>query len=196
MPNGPPDRPAPLPPAEATLATQAFGPDMAGATTSPAVAGDAPAVAVPGYEVLGELGRGGMGVVYKARHRQLDRVVALKMLLAGGHAGSEGRARFRTEAVAVARLHHPNIGKIHEVGEADGMPYLCLEYVGGGSLSERLSAPWPAEAAAALVETLARAVDYAHRQGVVHRDLKPANVLLSHPSPPSPLPGAERGARR
>jgi serine/threonine-protein kinase len=135
---------------------------------------------VPGYEVLRELGRGGMGVVYLARQVGLRRLVALKMILAGGHAGEAARARFRTEAEAVARLQDPHIVTVHEVGEHQGLPYLCLEYVEGGSLARRLDGtPLPARPAAQLVEALARAADYAHRRGVVHRDLKPANVLLA-----------------
>ncbi len=140
-------------------------------------AGDRPAL--PGYEVLGELGRGGMGVVYKARQVALDRVVAVKMILAGSHAGAEERARFRREAEAAARLHHPHVVQIYEVGEAEGRPYLALEYVDGGSLDRRTAGtPQPAAAAARLVETLAQAVQYAHERGIVHRDLKPSNVLL------------------
>jgi tetratricopeptide (TPR) repeat protein len=132
------------------------------------------------YEILGELGRGGMGVVYHARQRQLDRPVALKMILAGAHAGPEELARFRSEAAALARLQHPNIVQIYEVGEHDGRPYFCLEYVEGGSLADKLGGtPLAAGPAAALVQTLAGAVHAAHRRGVVHRDLKPANVLLT-----------------
>jgi WD40 repeat protein len=132
------------------------------------------------YEILGEIGRGGMGVVYKARQAGLNRLVALKMILAGGHAGPEQVGRFRAEAEAVARLQHPNIVQIYEVGEHAELPYLVLEYVAGGSLAERLDGtPWPPREAAALVETLARAVHAAHRCGVVHRDLKPANILLA-----------------
>ncbi len=134
---------------------------------------------VPGYEILGELGRGGMGVVYKARQTSLNRLVALKMILAGGHAGPEALARFRGEAEAVARLQHPNVVQIYEIGEHNGRPYFALEYVEGGSLDRYLGgAPQPARDAAALVETLARAVHYAHQRGIVHRDLKPANILL------------------
>jgi hypothetical protein len=135
---------------------------------------------VSGYELLGELGRGGMGVVYQARQLGLNRTVALKMILAGGHAGAKERARFRAEAEAIARLQHPNIVQIYQIGEQDGLPYLCLEFVPGGTLAARLDGkPWPAESAAALIETLARAVHMAHQAGVVHRDLKPANVLLT-----------------
>jgi tetratricopeptide (TPR) repeat protein len=135
--------------------------------------------AVPGYEIVGELGRGGMGVVYKARQASLNRIVALKMLLAGPYASPEAHARFRGEAEAVARLRHPNIVQIHEIGERDGRPYLVLEYVEGGSLDGKLNGtPQNPRAAAAMAETLARAVHAAHQQGVVHRDLKPANVLL------------------
>jgi serine/threonine protein kinase len=136
---------------------------------------------VAGYEILGEIGRGGMGVVYKARQLALGRVVALKMILAGEHAGPEAVARFRTEARAVAALQHPGIVQIHEIGERDGRPYLALEYVEGSTLAEVLSAgPQPVRQAAGLVEGLARAVQYAHERGVIHRDLKPANILLQN----------------
>jgi serine/threonine-protein kinase len=135
---------------------------------------------VPGYEILGVLGRGGMGVVYKARHVRLKRLVALKMVLAGEHAGREERVRFGQEAEAVARLQHPGIVQIYEVGEHAGRPYFSLELVEGGSLARKLSGtPLPAREAAGLAEALAQAVHAAHRRGVVHRDLKPANVLLT-----------------
>jgi tetratricopeptide (TPR) repeat protein len=137
-------------------------------------------VQVAGYEILGELGRGGMGVVYKARQLSLRRVVALKMILAGAHADSEELARFRSEAVVVARLQHPNIVQIHEIGEQDGRSYIALEFVEGGSLARKLAGkPLDGMQAAALVEVLARAMHYGHQRGVVHRDLKPANVLLT-----------------
>jgi serine/threonine protein kinase len=135
---------------------------------------------VAGYEVLEELGRGGMGVVYKARQPALDRLVALKMIRGGALAGPGQVARFRAEALAVARLRHPLIVHIYDVGEQDGCPFLAIEFVDGGSLAERLNGtPLPPDRAAELVSTLARATDYAHRQGIVHRDLKPANVLLT-----------------
>jgi WD40 repeat protein len=138
------------------------------------------AVAVPGYQILGELGRGGMGVVYRARQIALKRVVALKMVLAGGHASVGELDRFRREAEAVARLQHPNIVQIYEVGEHDDLPYFSLEYCAGGSLAAKLhGTPLPAKPAAELVATLARAMHAAHQAGVVHRDLKPANVLLT-----------------
>jgi serine/threonine protein kinase len=136
--------------------------------------------AVPGYELLGELGRGGMGVVFKARQVKLNRLVALKMIHGGELSDPDTLARFRTEAEAVARLQHPNIVQIYEVGEADGRPFFSLEYVGGGSLAQRAGGrPQPPVAAATLVEVLARAVDYAHSQGIIHRDLKPGNILLA-----------------
>jgi hypothetical protein len=134
---------------------------------------------VPGYEVLEELGRGGMGVVYKARQTGLDRIVAVKMVLAGGQADADDLARFRGEAAAVARIRHPHIVQVHEVGEVGGRPYFSLEYAEGGSLAQALDGtPRPGRDAARLAETLARAVHAAHRAGIVHRDLKPANVLL------------------
>jgi WD40 repeat protein len=121
-----------------------------------------------------------MGVVYRARQTSLNRVVALKMILAGAHAGPDDVARFRAEAEAAARLQHPNIVQIHEVGEHRGLPYFSLEFCAGGSLAARLDGtPLSARDAAALVTVLARAVQAAHDAGVVHRDLKPANVLLA-----------------
>ncbi len=134
---------------------------------------------VSGYEVLEEIGRGGMGVIYRARQQDLNRIVALKMIRASAATDSPALARLRTEASAVARLHHPNIVQIYEVGEHAGQPYLSLEFVDGGSLRQRLDGkPRPACDAAELIECVARAVDAAHRRGIVHRDLKPANILL------------------
>jgi uncharacterized protein (TIGR03067 family) len=155
-------------------------------------AGGAPAAppVVPGYEILGQLGRGGMGVVYKARQVKLGRLVALKMILAGPHAGEEEVARFRREAEAVAQLQHPHIVQIYEVGEHNGLPFLSLEFVDGGSLEEKAAGtPQPARLAAQVVDTVARAVHYAHQRGIVHRDLKPANVLLSFSREPSASAG-------
>jgi serine/threonine-protein kinase len=135
---------------------------------------------IPGYSIIGELGRGGMGVVYRARQERLNRAVALKMILAGEHAPPEAAVRFLGEAEAVARLHHPNIVQVHAFGEHDGRPYLEMEYVAGGSLADRLDGtPWPAREAARVVETLARVMQEVHRLAIVHRDLKPANVLLT-----------------
>jgi WD40 repeat protein len=138
------------------------------------------ATQVPGYEVLGELGRGGMGVVYKARQESLPRLVALKMVLAGPHAGPDELARFRLEAELLARLQHPNIVQIYEVGTHDGRPFFALEFVEGGTLADRLRGePLPPREAATLTETLALAVHVAHEKGIVHRDLKPSNILLA-----------------
>jgi WD40 repeat protein len=134
---------------------------------------------VPGYEVLEELGRGGMGVVYKARQVGLGRLVALKMILAGQHAGAEHLSRFQVEAEAVARLRHPNIVQIYEVGRAGTQPFLSLEFCPGGNLADRLrEGPLPPERAAQLLEQVALAVQAAHEAEVIHRDLKPGNILL------------------
>ena len=135
---------------------------------------------IPGYEVLEVVGRGGMGVVYRARHVRLDRPVALKMLLAGAHASRESRERFLREARMGAGLRHPNIVQVHDMGDQDGLPYFTMEFVEGGSLAQKLAGmPQPPRQAAALLATLADAVQAAHRCGIVHRDLKPANVLLT-----------------
>jgi serine/threonine-protein kinase len=145
----------------------------------PPAAAEAALPQIPGYEVEALLGHGGMGVVFRARHLRLGRVVALKMLLAGAHAGRHERERFQREALAVARLRHPNVVQIHDIGEADGRPYFTMELVEGGSLAQKLAGtPQPARQAAALVATLAGAVQAAHQAGIIHRDLKPANILL------------------
>src|SRR5262249_22356558 len=133
-----------------------------------------------GYEILGELGRGGMGVVYKARQIGAGRVVAIKVILAGAHADPNDLARFRTEIQAVARLNHPNIVQVYEVGEHDGRPFYSMEFLEDGPLSAALcGSPWEPERAARLVETLARALEAIHLRGVIHRDLKPGNILLA-----------------
>ncbi len=140
----------------------------------------APKPAVVGFEILEELGRGGMGVVYKARQINLGRLVALKMVLAGAHAGPAALARIRKEAEAVASLNHPDIVQIHDVGEAGGLPYLSLEFIDGGSLEQQMDGrPQDFTQVVWTIHTLARAIHAAHLQGIVHRDLKPANILLT-----------------
>jgi serine/threonine-protein kinase len=132
------------------------------------------------FEIIGVLGHGGSGVVYKARQLKLDRLVAIKMLSAGARASSGAVARLRAESSAIARFQHPQIVTIHDVGEIQGIPYLCLELVDGGSLADRLKGkPVAAELAARLVAALARVVQDAHDRGIIHRDLKPANVLVN-----------------
>ena len=135
---------------------------------------------VPGYDITEELGRGGVGVVYKARHLRLNRPVALKMLLAGAWASRAERQRLSREAELVAELRHPNIVQVYDVGDLDGRPYFTMEFVEGGSLDRKLAGkPLPAREAASLLAVLAEAIDAAHRAGIVHRDLKPSNVLLT-----------------
>jgi serine/threonine-protein kinase len=136
-------------------------------------------IRVPGYEILGELGRGGMGVVYRARQLRPNRLVALKMVLAGAHAGPDELARFRLEAEAAARLQHANIVPIYEVGEHEGHPFFSMELLEGGSLANRLAAPWRSRNAAEMIATVAEAIQVAHQHGIIHRDLKPANILLT-----------------
>jgi serine/threonine-protein kinase len=151
-----------------------------GPGTDQDLAGANRTVAVPGYEIGGVLGRGGMGVVYKARHLRLKRTVALKMVLAGAHAGPQELARFFIEAEAIAQLQHQNIVQVYEIGDQGGLPFFALEFVDGGSLHAKLAGqPQPPREAARLAETLARAMAYAHLHGIIHRDLKPANVLLT-----------------
>lgn len=143
----------------------------------------APAVPIPhipGYQLLEKLGSGGMGTVYRARQLKPERFVAIKVLRAGAGADPREVMRLNAEAEAAARLQHPNIVQIYEVGQHDGCPYLTLELADAGTLADKLGGkPQPPAEAAALVETLARAVHYSHGRGVVHRDLKPANVLLT-----------------
>ena len=137
-------------------------------------------VVFPGYEILSELGRGGMGVVYRARQRNLNRLVALKVILGGPLASAEDKARFRIEAEAAARLHHPNIVQVYDVGEHAGFSYIALELIEGSTLRQwQNGRPVEPKAAARVVGAVARAIQHAHEQGIVHRDLKPANILLA-----------------
>ena len=162
---------------------------LAGVTaTGPVGPGGRRAVAPPGYEIIGELGRGGMGVVYKARQVKLNRIVALKMILSGGHADANELRRFLAEGEAVASIRHPHVIQVYDVGEADGHPYMAMECLEGGSLVERLRASGKMDprAAAELVMKVAAGVQAAHDRGIVHRDLKPHNVLLDAPPPGAP----------
>ena len=143
-----------------------------------------PAVRLPrdfgDYQLRAELGRGGMGVVYQAYQRSLNRIVALKMVREAHLSTAADRARFRAEAEAAARLHHPNIVAVYEVGAAEGQAYFCMEYVAGDTLGKLVAArgPLPPREAARLVALIAHAVQHAHEHGVLHRDLKPSNILL------------------
>jgi eukaryotic-like serine/threonine-protein kinase len=137
------------------------------------------------FEIASEIGRGGMGVVWRARQISLNRPVALKMVLRGELAGDSDRARFRGEAEAAGRLTHPNIVTVHEVGEHDGQPYFAMQLIEGPTLAQRLAhGPLPPRQAADLLAKVARAVDHAHRQGILHRDLKPSNILLDDAGEP------------
>ncbi len=139
---------------------------------------------VPGYEILAEVGRGGMGVVYQARQLSLNRIVALKRIRHQDDITEQDLLRFRLEAEAVARLNHPHIVRIHDFGEHQGKPYISMEFIEGGSLAGRLAAgPFELREAASLVEILARAIQHAHERGIVHRDLKPGNILLQRTGP-------------
>ncbi|MHC1767951.1 MAG: WD40 repeat domain-containing serine/threonine protein kinase [Verrucomicrobiia bacterium] len=145
-----------------------------------AVDGTSSSTRLGDYELLEEIAEGGMGVVYRARQVNLNRIVAIKMLLPGGHVGSHFVQRFRTEAEAVAKLQHPNIVAIHEVGEHEGRHFFSMEYVDGPDLLKLVgNKPLPARQAAGYVKTVAEAIHYAHQQGVLHRDLKPSNVLVN-----------------
>ncbi len=150
---------------------------------------------VGGYEVQSELGRGGMGVVYKARQTALNRTIALKVLLGGAHVSEEARARFRREAESAARVRHPNVVQVYEIGEHEGVPFVAMECVEGPTLADLARGqPLPARDAARLVEMLARAVYAVHEQDIVHRDLKPANILLQELT--AKAPKAPRPAQR
>jgi serine/threonine protein kinase len=170
-------------PADVASHTPSLGDTMFAADVSASLPSELPAV--PGYEVLAEVARGGMGVVYRAHHHSLNRVVALKMVLAADVASPEQLVRFRLEAELAARVHHPGIVAVYEIGAWKGLPFLAMEWLPGGSLAQKLAAgPLPAREVAVLVEALARAVQAAHAQGVIHRDLKPANVLLAEDGTP------------
>src|SRR5262249_30724443 len=137
------------------------------------------------YELLEEVARGGMGVVYKARQISLNRIVAVKMLLGGQLAGEGDVRRFQAEAEAAAHLHHPNIVAIHEVGSHQGRHFFSMDLVEGSSLAELVREnPLRPQRAAAIVQTVARAIHFAHQKGVLHRDLKPANILLDREEVP------------
>lgn len=138
-----------------------------------------PLKTVGNYELLGEIARGGMGVVYKARQLNPPRLVALKMIVAGHFASSEAVERFKLEARATAGLDHPGIVPIFEVGELEGHPFLSMPFINGGSVQQLLAAgPLPPREAARLVQQVAEAVQYAHDRGIIHRDIKPHNILL------------------
>jgi len=174
-------RPTPASRATATLPkpgqrTPSFTNDLTtdtGGTALPREFGD--------FELLEEVGRGGMGVVYKARQKSLNRVVAVKMIREAHLATADHFERFRTEAEAAARLKHANIVTVHEVGTVGGQAYICMEFVGGETLAEkvRTGGPLPPREAARLVAIIARAVEHAHSLGILHRDLKPSNILLA-----------------
>jgi serine/threonine-protein kinase len=166
-----PPAPSPLPHAVARAAAELLANQDSGLGAPPVVGG---------YDLLTPLGRGGAALVFKARQRKTGRVVALKMVRGGAHAGPRDLARFRAEAQAVARLDHPHIVPLYDVGEQDGWAYFALEVAQGGSLARQLAGrPQAPAQAARLVQSLARAMHYAHERGIVHRDLKPANVLLT-----------------
>ena len=156
--------------------------DSSAGTADPLASVQAPdgRLRIGNYQILQEIGRGGMGVVYKARQANLSRIVALKMILAGEHAGLRERARLRNEAQAAAQLMHPNVVQIFEIGEHEGLPFLAMEYVAGGNLTRTLRAmPQAFRWSARLTETMARAIHVAHLRGIVHRDLNPSNILIA-----------------
>jgi hypothetical protein len=161
------------PPTEVVTPHENLAPCAESLRTSNAPHDSFPQPIIPGYEVIRELGRGGMGIVYQARQLDLQRMVAIKMLLTG----TDADARFRAEAEAIARLQHANIVQIHEVGKVQGHSFLVLEYVDGGTLADRIDGtPLPSLQAVQLVAVLAGAVQFVHERGILHRDLKPSNV--------------------
>jgi serine/threonine protein kinase len=172
------DLPRPTRPADATaLDVNTAGASVAATPLVETIFGE--------YQLLGEIARGGMGVVYRARQAQLERVVALKMILAGRLANNDDVQRFFSEAAAAARLQHPNIVAVHDVGTVDGQHFFTMEYIEGQSLDQRLSqGPLASKVAARYLTILARAVHYAHEQGILHRDLKPSNVLIDRADEP------------
>ncbi|OAI46169.1 hypothetical protein AYO44_11785 [Planctomycetaceae bacterium SCGC AG-212-F19] len=177
------DRPAGGPSPSATSSSSSSHPSSVWRKRQPSMSGEEQPQNAPDddYEILDVLGRGGMGVVYKARQVALNRIVALKMILSGQHAGVEDKIRFRIEAEASARLQHPNIVQVYGVGERDGHAYFSLEYVDGGTLQERLKkgGRQSNREAAEIMKTLAEAVHFAHQRGIIHRDLKPANIMFT-----------------
>jgi WD40 repeat protein/tRNA A-37 threonylcarbamoyl transferase component Bud32 len=168
------------------------GPSAKSATFAGPMAGSSP----PGYEILGVLGRGGMGIVYQARQRKINRIVALKMVLTGAFASAEERSRFRYEAELIGQMNHPHIVQIHEAGQHDGLPFFALEFVNGGNLAERLERDGAMQTreAAELVERLSRGMHHAHLLGIVHRDLKPSNILLETAPSPASDPAVSTGS--
>jgi serine/threonine protein kinase len=184
-----PNNPPTLAVGEAASASTGTNPEVPPTMTyvepMPGAPGPAPGRHFGDYELLKEVGRGGMGVVYKARQKSLDRIVALKMILPGPLANADDLQRFRTEAEATARLQHPNIVAIHEVGEVDGQHFYSMDYIEGPSLTQRLTAGLlPGHEAARYVMLLAYAIHHAHQHGILHRDLKPSNILLDRADQP------------
>ncbi len=162
-----------------------LGPEAEDSVSPLGVAADAPLTRFGEYELLAEIGRGGMGVVYRARHVRLNRVVALKMIAGGALAHKDDLARFDTEAAAAAQLQHPGIVALYEVGTQDNQPFFSMEYIAGSNLAQLISAgPLPGRLAARYLKITARAVHYAHSRGIIHRDLKPANILLDENDQP------------